>query len=762
MRRHLKILLVLLLAIVSFVPYIDVNADDDSTVTIVVSQEYTGNGTITVSGGAYDGSISYDHTISDAFAKNQPITLTATPANRSTFKGWYECEQYEIVPGLNGWRPVDEDTPLSTNVTYVFTPTQDTHNIMPKFITGHNNIWTTTGGTVAVLYENSLTPEQDDGEHYGSGSVVSFVIGDEITVKAKQNDGYRFVGWYVSDVEKGPQYYYRNKLVSNTYNYKYKPMVTTVQGIDEPINYITAVFKKRVTYVDTFNVLTTITDVVPFDTNISSYINSQIYDLTSNDTDEGVSLNNRWHALFGEVDGVNQYPRKTGQTWTFVSQEVTDTEIINHYTVGYDRAIVQPENTSRVQIILNNQGGTYNISYGENNLDKTSTYSFFVGEGTQITLTATKANGYAFAGWYEAEEYDTDGQGHMAWRATNNRLTSNTTYTFDAPSPFINVMPQFVEVNGSVVHSYDLELSEQATANDEIAYDADVSSYINDKKAEFTATLDSFINGKLNVAVPNYDGLFTNNSYAVISSIDYIGADYQYSNDAILIGTVEDIDNAIVVQGTIDHIQHYAIKYTKYNVTQADPPRPAQEVYTVPSADGNATVIFTFDEGHTFVLTFRDILTMTAQEVQEAYGVPVEDFNAAKTLMLNNLKSYGDVIAVYDITVDDGPMGYSDALKLRIKLNDLMKQYKKLKLIYMDENNNFVVSEVKNLTIKDDVAEGDLNHLSVYALVGSNEEDPAPANDSPSTGDKILLYLSLLLIGVYGLGETLILTKKYE
>ena len=115
---------------------------------------------------------------------------------------------------------------------------------------GHNNIWTTSGGQVAVLYENRDTSEQAnlDGNHYVDlGHVVDYVVGDSITVKAKANDGYKFVGWYVSDVQKGAEYYYRDQLVSTNANYTYQPGVTTISGIDGTINYLTAAFEEDTT-----------------------------------------------------------------------------------------------------------------------------------------------------------------------------------------------------------------------------------------------------------------------------------------------------------------------------------------------------------------------------------------------------------------------------------------------------------------------------------------------------------------------------------
>lgn len=303
---------------------------------------------------------------------------------------------------------------------------------------GHNNIWTTSGGQVAVLYENRDTSEQADldGNHYVDlGHVVDYVVGDSITVKAKANDGYKFVGWYVSDVQKGAEYYYRDQLVSTNANYTYQPGVTTISGIDGTINYLTAAFEE--------------------------------------------------------------------------------------------------DNTK----------------------------------------------------------------------------------------------------------------------------------------------------------------------------------EYTISNDI-------------------------------------------------------ATAIFTFEKNHDFALNMIDLLSINPEDAEEIFGVDVETFNTTLETMKNSAKEYGDVLSIYNILIDDGNIGYTDSVKLKIKLTEAMKKYNTLKLLYLDDANNFKVADVKDLIINSTTADVDLDHLSVYALVGSNTEtttDTTTTTDTssnPQTGDNIMLYISMLGLSVIGLAGTGFYVRK--
>lgn len=338
MKRFFRGMMVVLLLVATFIPFINVNAAESSRVQIIMS-ESAGNkhGTYNVSGGSFGVTINLDSSIAEFIDVGTQITLTATPDANYGFVGWFKA-----VEGTNGYEPTDV---LSGLPTYTFTVEDPYYNIMPVFenqascsgAMGHNNIWVTSGGKEAVVYE----PMGKDGTNFVGGEEVNYCIGDEITVKAQANEGYYFTGWYVSNVQQGPEYYESSKLVSTNANYTYKPGVTTVSGIDEPINYITAVFapnssKPKRTVVTEFIARPYDTEEVPYDTDLAAYTSSKKWNVTT----EGTDTNNSWLALFGKVDGVWQYPAEGGVTYTFVEQEVTDTEIINKYTITYDQVIV--------------------------------------------------------------------------------------------------------------------------------------------------------------------------------------------------------------------------------------------------------------------------------------------------------------------------------------------------------------------------------------------------------------------------------------
>lgn len=87
-----------------------------------------------------------------------------------------------------------------------------------------------------------------DGNNYVSvGEVVAFWKGDEITVNAKPDEGYKFKGWYHVRIEWGPGDElpkYEGDVISTGISYTYKPGVTVVPGDSEPLRYICAVFEE--------------------------------------------------------------------------------------------------------------------------------------------------------------------------------------------------------------------------------------------------------------------------------------------------------------------------------------------------------------------------------------------------------------------------------------------------------------------------------------------------------------------------------------
>ena len=73
-------------------------------------------------------------------------------------------------------------------------------------------------------------------------------------------------------------------------------------------------------------------------------------------------------------------------------------------------------------------------------------------------------------------------------------------------------------------------------------------------------------------------------------------------------------------------------------------------------------------------------------------------------------------------------------------------------------NNNFEIKEVHDVKIEGGFLVVELDHLSAYALVGSNVEANNTLN--PTTGDKIILYAIMLGISIIGLISIGVYTKK--
>ena len=110
---------------------------------------------------------------------------------------------------------------------------------------------TVMGGKVAVKY----TPSWDvwlevivarDGTDFVYGDILQFYKGDECTVYAKPDDGYKFVGWYHVNIEWGPGEGkpYEGDIISSESSFTYKPGETVVDGDYEPLRYVCAVFEE--------------------------------------------------------------------------------------------------------------------------------------------------------------------------------------------------------------------------------------------------------------------------------------------------------------------------------------------------------------------------------------------------------------------------------------------------------------------------------------------------------------------------------------
>ena len=185
--------------------------------------------------------------------------------------------------------------------------------------------------------------------------------------------------------------------------------------------------------------------------------------------------------------------------------------------------------------------------------------------------------------------------------------------------------------------------------------------------------------------------------------------------------------------------------------------------YTLESEDGNYMITFTFPDGTDFELSVVDILKYTPEEIEEMFDVPAETISEIVNQIKENVKEYGDLLSLYAIEINGPGFNYSgdDEHKIifKMKLTEEMKKYNTFKFLFLDENNEFVIQEVHDVKIEGDYLVVELDHLSAYALVGSNVENNS---SNPTTADKIIRYVAMLGISIIGLfGISLYTKKKY-
>ena len=118
-------------------------------------------------------------------------------------------------------------------------------------------IWKNDGGQISVDYTPSEPNiydlnAKDPANWMNGGEVVQFYKGDSITVSARPNPGYEFVGWYHVDIEWAPNsdpedehhLPYQGEAISTDSSYTYSPAVTVVPGDTEPLRYVCARFEE--------------------------------------------------------------------------------------------------------------------------------------------------------------------------------------------------------------------------------------------------------------------------------------------------------------------------------------------------------------------------------------------------------------------------------------------------------------------------------------------------------------------------------------
>ena len=110
--------------------------------------------------------------------------------------------------------------------------------------------------------------------------------------------------------------------------------------------------------------------------------------------------------------------------------------------------------------------------------------------------------------------------------------------------------------------------------------------------------------------------------------------------------------------------------------------------------------------------------------------------------LTNNLGTVIDIYQIFVINEDDDSEIHRGPFEFRIKMTDEMKKYDSFKFVYFNEETN-EIDDVYEAKIDGDYLVVTVDHLSVYALVGSNKTNP-------KTGDAILVFVSLFALSIIG------------
>ncbi|MBP5678529.1 MAG: hypothetical protein J6X28_01715 [Bacilli bacterium] len=268
-----------------------------------------------------------------------------------------------------------------------------------------------------------------------------------------------------------------------------------------------------------------------------------------------------------------------------------------------------------------------------------------------------------------------------------------------------------------------------------------------------------------NLDIYGPDGDDTHNyMYIVDTNGDFFEGKLQANTDydmIIWLVSFEDyvFDDNLEIYVNGDFVDQYNLESDqRLGIDYVFQPEAPDVTYTITAEGGKYIAVFSLPEGYDFELDVVDILSYTPEQIEAMFDVPAETIEEIIATIKENVKEYGELLNLYAIDISGPGIGYSDAVTIKILLTDEMKKYDTLKFIFVDENNNFVIQEIHD-SIGTETIDGkeyvvfELNHLSAYALVGSN-------TNNPGTADKVIYYaimLGLCTLGLAGLG---IYTKK--
>ena len=180
------------------------------------------------------------------------------------------------------------------------------------------------------------------------------------------------------------------------------------------------------------------------------------------------------------------------------------------------------------------------------------------------------------------------------------------------------------------------------------------------------------------------------------------------------------------------------------------------ESYTLTDDKGNV-ISLTYEKSRELSFTMIDYLAFSPEDLETA-GISQEFYDSAMKGIKNAIKQHGTLLSFYEIQVenDDGFLIHEGPFNIKIKMTDEMKKYDIFKIVYIDVEDNLATESPITLTQEGGYLVGTLEHLSTYALVGSNTPS------SPQTGDNsnLGLWVFLLVLSSCSMIALIVIDKK--
>lgn len=195
---------------------------------------------------------------------------------------------------------------------------------------------------------------------------------------------------------------------------------------------------------------------------------------------------------------------------------------------------------------------------------------------------------------------------------------------------------------------------------------------------------------------------------------------------------------------------NYAIAYT------VDNEEFETESYTLTDNKGNV-ISLTYEKNRELSFTMIDYLAFSPEDLETA-GISQEFYDSAMKGIKNATKQHGTLLSFYEIQVenDDGYLIHEGPFYIKIKMTDEMKKYDIFKIVYIDVEDNLATESPITLTRDGEYLVGTLEHLSTYALVGSNTPSPPQTGDNSNLG----LWVFLLVLSSCSMIALIIIDKK--